>query len=484
MKYTCYKNVFCLLAGGIGSLAGGMASAKSADNRPNILIIMADQWQGKALGCLGTVPVKTPNLDKLAADGVLFTNAMSNYPVSSPARGMFMTGMYPMSNHVTSNCYMASARYGVELSEDAVCWSDCLKEAGYAMGYIGKWHLDAPHEPLLSANGEWNEWCPPERRHGFDYWEAYGTYDRHLRPLYWSTDADREHFHFVDEWGPIYEAGKAIEFIGKHHEADDGRPFCLMVSMNPPHTVYTEVPQKYLDIYKDMDVESICSDPRVKDPESREGKLFRRDIRYYYACMTGVDEQIGRIIGFLKKEGLYDDTLIIFVSDHGDFVGTMGDEHKNMPYEDAMRIPLIMTWEGKLQPRVDDRTLFGIADFCPTLLSMTGLGEMIPASVESYDHGKYIMEGRVSRAASFQPYYRFPLDPKSPAGLRGIRDGRYVYVADIRDSRIVVELLFDRIEDPYQMSNIAEDRPGLVRKYRKLLKRHLEKTSDPLSDCL
>lgn len=146
-----------------------------AQEKPNLVFIMADQWRGNALGCLGKEPVKTPCLDQLAREGVNFTNAVSSYPVSSPARGMLMTGMYPHKNKVTGNCNSANAPYGVELPQDARCWSDILKANGYQTGYIGKWHLDAPHKPYVDTYNNqgavaWNEWCPKERRHGFDYW--------------------------------------------------------------------------------------------------------------------------------------------------------------------------------------------------------------------------------------------------------------------------------------------------------------------------
>lgn len=467
---------------GNGISANGIAPGK----KPNILILMADQWQGKAIGCLGEVPVATPHLDSLAADGVIFTNAMSNYPVSSPARAMFMTGMYPYSNHVTANCYSGTSEYGVELDGNAVCWSDCLKKAGYATGYIGKWHLDAPYEPYVNTSNNkgiaWNEWCPPERRHGFDYWEAYGTYDMHMKPMYWSTGASRDDFHYVNEWGPSYEAGKAIEFIKEHSSAyeDDGKPFALMVSMNPPHTPYTEVPDKYLAMYENLDAGTITEDPRVKDPESYEGKFFRRDIPRYYACMTGVDEQIGRILSCLRSEGLYDDTLIIFVSDHGDFVGTMGDEHKNMYYEDAVRIPLIMTWQGRLAHRIDNESLIGIADICPTMLSMIGLGDMIPESVEAFDHSSYILDNKASLAASWQPYYKIRKNPEQKDGIRGIRDKRYTYAAEIRNGQISEEFLYDRLKDPYQTMNIAGEECDKAEQMRRILASHLTKTSDPL----
>ena len=105
---------------------------------------MADQFRGDAMGCIEKEPVQTPNLDRLASEGILFTDAVSSYPVSSPARAMLMTGMYPATNGVTGNCNSQNTPYGVELSKEAVCWSDVLKEEGYRTAYIGKWHLDCP----------------------------------------------------------------------------------------------------------------------------------------------------------------------------------------------------------------------------------------------------------------------------------------------------------------------------------------------------
>ena len=183
--------------------------AKEKADTPNLVFIMADQWRGQAIGYLGVEPVQTPNLDKLAAEGVHFTDAISSYPVSSPARGMLMTGRYPIGSKVTGNCNSDNTPYHVELPTSARCWSDVLKDQGYELGYIGKWHLDAPYQPYIETNNNkgkiaWNEWCPKDRRHGFSHWIAYGTYDYHLKPMYWDTDAGREEFYFVDQWGPEY----------------------------------------------------------------------------------------------------------------------------------------------------------------------------------------------------------------------------------------------------------------------------------------
>ena len=168
---------------------------------------------------------------------------------------------------------LAEYPYGVELSKEAVCWSDVLKEEGYRTAYIGKWHLDAPYRPYVDTynnKGEvaWDEWCPPERRHGFDKWIAYGTYDNHLKPMYWDTKSGREEFYYVNQWGPAYEADRAIEFIRTEGTKTD-RPFAMVVSMNPPHTGYELVPETYKRLYDSLDVEALadsCPTFRKREP--------------------------------------------------------------------------------------------------------------------------------------------------------------------------------------------------------------------------
>ena len=119
-----------------------------ADNeRPNLLVVMADQFRGDALGFLEREGVFTPNLDRFSKSAVVLDEAISSYPVSSPARAMFLTGMYPHNNGVITNCESNSAPRNVELKQEAVCWSDVLKAEGYATAYIGKWHLDKPLKP-------------------------------------------------------------------------------------------------------------------------------------------------------------------------------------------------------------------------------------------------------------------------------------------------------------------------------------------------
>ena len=221
----------------IGARAGAQPT-----RRPNLLFVFPDQFRGSAMGFLGKEPVLTPRLDRFAGESLVLTSAVSNYPVCSPYRAMLMTGRWPHHNGVLENCTSNSEPYGCELRASDPCWSDLLHEQGYSLGYIGKWHLDSPRKPYVDcANNKgataWNEWCPPRRRHGFDHWYAYGTYDAHLRPMYWANDTPREQPLWIDQWGPEHEADQAIAYLrNEHGQRRADQPFALVVSMNPPHT--------------------------------------------------------------------------------------------------------------------------------------------------------------------------------------------------------------------------------------------------------
>ena len=463
--------------------------AQEKQSSPNLIFIMADQWRGDALGCLGKEAVKTPHLDQLASEGVNFTNAVSSYPVSSPARGMLMTGMYPVHSKVTGNCNSATAPYGVELPESARCWSDVLKDQGYELGYIGKWHLDSPYQPYIETSNNkgkiaWNEWCPKERRHGFSHWIAYGTYDYHLKPMYWDTDASRDEFYFVDQWGPEYETDRAIDYIANRDNKlrDAGKPFALVVSMNPPHTGYELVPDKYKEIYRDVDVETVCNSPIIAPKGTKMGDFYRKSVLDYYACMTGVDEQVGRIIRQLKEQGLFENTIVVFTSDHGDSMGMHEHIGKNIYYEEAMRIPMMISWPEKIAPRRDSTLMIAFADLYPSLLSLMGFKEQIPAEVQTFDLSASILSLEKAQEV-VQPYY-YLLPENLMTGYRGLLTKKYTFVLHATNGRTDEWILFDREQDPFQLNNIAPDRPALIKQFTSQLKDWLKKTNDPFMNCL
>ncbi len=485
MKHS-YTPLLALTA--ITSVTSCHVSKEKKATPPNLVFIMADQWRGDAIGYLGIEPVQTPSLDELASEGVHFINAISSYPVSSPARGMLMTGQYPVKNGVTGNCNSNNTPYHVEMRTEARCWSDVLKEKGYELGYIGKWHLDAPYTPYVETSNNkgavaWNEWCPKERRHGFDHWIAYGTYDQHLKPMYWDTDAGRDEFYFVDQWGPEYEADRAIEYIANTNGKlrDPKQPFGLVVSMNPPHTGYHLVPDRYKDIYKDIDVESLCNQPHIPPKGTPNGDFFRKSILDYYACISGVDEQVGRIVAELKRQGLFENTIIVFTSDHGDSMGMHENIGKNIYYEEAMRIPMIITWPQQLKTRQEKELPIAFADLYPTMLSLMGYEKDIPEEVQTFNLAEEVINGASEEL--IQPYYL--VSPSNVlTGYRGLRSNRYTFVVHATDGVIDETLLFDRITDPRQMENIADKEPEIAKKFSLQLKEWLISTDDLFAACI
>lgn len=467
----------------------GQAFAEQG-HRPNLVVVMADQFRGDAFGFRGKEPVQTPVFDGLAQKAVVLNQAVSGYPVSSPARGMFLTGAYPHRNGVLTNCQSHSAAQDVELREDMLCWSDVLRAEGYQTAYIGKWHLDKPVEPFVDcANNRgtmaWNEWCPPHRRHGFDYWMAYGTYDDHLRPMYWSRDAGRDGYYYVNEWGPEYEADLAVGFIDS--VAHNGKPFALMVSMNPPHTGYGLVPEKYKR-YKNLNVDSIVQTmPHLRDAGSKYVRFFKNSLPDYYACISGVDEQFGRILACLEDQKLLENTIVVFVSDHGDSMGMHGNIGKNIFYEEAMRVPFMIYWKGHLSPRMDDDLLLSLEDFCPTILSLMGLKEKIPATVQTRDLSEQIrgIRKNMPREQLYMLYSQVNKSGKHlTTGARGLRDARYTYAVRFKDGVITERHLYDRKNDPAQMENLAEKQSRRARKMHHRLKKLLVEKQDPAAGVL
>jgi len=440
--------------------------------------------RGSAMGFLNEEPVITPTLDEFSSQSLVLPNAISNYPVCSPYRGMFMTGKYPFANSVISNCTDATEPYGVELQQADLCWSDILKNRGYSLGYIGKWHLESPREPFIECRNNieddvrWNEWTPPHRRHGFDYWYAYNTYDYHMRPMYWSSKAGRTDFHYVDQWSPEHEADKSVAFInnenGEFREPD--KPFTLVVSMNPPHMPYYFVPEKYVARYNHLSVHDLTQRPNIPPQGTWAGYYYRNNIRNYYAMITGVDEQFGRILQALDDQNLADNTIVVFTSDHGDCLGIHDKISKGNPYEESLKVPFMIRWPDQIPPRTDELIL-SVPDIYPTLLELMGFGKDIPNTIEGTSYSR-LFKGAYMERPSSGLYFNIPY--KNPnLGERGIRTKRYTYVKFRHERGEVEEWLFDNEKDPYQLHNLTNDNEDLKKILEDLLVNQLNELQDP-----
>jgi arylsulfatase A-like enzyme len=473
----------------LASCARGKTSgADTVKSRPNILFVFPDEFRKQAMGFLGEDPVITPALDGFAQQGMVFTNACSSYPVCSPFRAMLMTGKYPLSNGVYGNCFTGTADKGIALRVSDRCFSDVLHDGGYATGYIGKWHLDTPVEenaPYTEGYRKWdgNIWdayTPPgPRRHGFEFWHSYGCCDNHLAPHYWHGDAPVEERIDVKGWSVEHETNVAIDYIqnktGEHR--DRKKPFALFISWNPPHPPYHMVPEKYLEYYKDKTPEELLNRGNVDlSRKSMKTQAARGAVKQYFAAVTGVDEQFGRLLSCLKEEGLEDNTIVVFTSDHGEMMGSHDRMQKSVWYEESFGIPFIIRWPGKIPVRRETMPL-GVTDFMPSILALAGLGEMVPQDVEGSDYSGVMAGTSAERGKS--AYYVVPsLNPGPQTGARAVRTERYLFGV-MRNQRGERFTLFDLETDPYQLKNIAGKDPALEAELTAELNRWLAKTKDP-----
>ena len=452
---------------------------------PNLLLIISDQFRASSVGCLGQDPTHTPAVDRLAREGRLLTDAVSPYPVCSPARAMMLTGQYPWANGVPFNVNSQTAPWGVGLRQDATCWSDVLAEAGYRLGYIGKLHLTPPTaaderygEGRRDDGKVWDAWTPPGQRHGFAFWYSHGCCDHHLTPHYWSTDAAQDAPHRVEQWSAEHETDVALGFLRDVAAAGPGqrRPFGLVVSINPPHQPFDQVPEPFRRLYAGLSPEELLTRPNV-DLDSEAGREAASIAGDYFAAVTAVDDQVGRLLAELDASGLAEDTIVIFTSDHGMQLGSHGLLYKNVPYDESVRVPFVVRWPGRIAPGTDD-LLLGSADVAPTLLGLLGLADRIPAETQGSDCSGALLGRPDAPRPDTQLYFRPPLDPDAP-DLRGLRSHSHKLVAEFTPGSAFDVLLFDLVGDPYELADVAAGQPDVLASMTAELKRRLAEIGDP-----
>jgi len=411
-----------------GFLAAGLAGLSPApcQRRPNILFFFPDQMRGEAMGVSGNPDLRTPNLDRLAAQGVLFENTLANSPVCCAARAVMMTGKYAHRNGMIAN--------DLRLRETETSLAEALAAAGYRTGFIGKWHLDGG--PRLPG------FVPPgPRRQGFQFWAANECSHRHFNNTYFRDTPEPIQ---MDRFEPEVWTDLAIEFL--RQQRNDARPFFLAVAPGPPHDPYG-APEHYMRMY---DPAKLTMRPNWKQTPSTPGP---KQIAAYYAAITAIDDQIGRLTEALEALGLAEDTIFLFSSDHGDMLGSHGLPLKRKPWEESIRVPGILRYPRRLAAGRRERILLTHVDFAPTLLGLCGI--KVPVGMQGTDLSSVLLgkSRRVPDSAFFQIFGPY-LSGRVAEGWRGVRTERYMYAR--RQSG--PWLLYDLEKDPYELKNLVEDR--------------------------
>ncbi|WP_236032774.1 sulfatase family protein [Algoriphagus pacificus] len=427
------------------------------NNHPNIVFVLADQWRAQEIGYAGNDQIITPNLDKLASESLIFENAVTTMAVCAPWRASFLTGQYPLTHGVFYN--------DKPLPNEALTLAEIYKEAGYATGYIGKWHLNG-HARGADPFSARDQPVPKDRRQGFDYWKVREVTHNYNNSFYFDENDEK---HTWEGYDVFPQTDSAISFISKNKE----KPFVLMLSYGPPHDPYFSAPKEYQELY---DAGTLKLRPNV--PEEYQDSA-RRVLAGYYAHATAIDKAIGDLLAGIDKAGIADNTIFVFTSEHGDMLMSRGVVKKQRPWDEAIKVPMLLRYPDKFGTR-SKRVLdpIGTPDLLPTLL---GLSEIpIPESIEGKDFSANLLAGKdLENEATLimlpVPFHEWQFK-NGGREYRGIRTRRYTYVTDL----LGPWLLYDNEKDPYQLTNLVNqaEYKGLQKEMEAILKRKLKATHD------
>jgi arylsulfatase A-like enzyme len=432
----------------IAAAAGAAPVRSETPRRPNILFVMPDQLRAHALGYMGNAEVRTPNIDRLAAESIIFPNTFANTPVCCPARANILTGTYAHRNGMTAN--------DLRLRESQNGLAKVLKSNGYRTGFIGKWHLDGGRR--LPG------FVPPgPRRQGFEFWAANQCSHAHF---------DNNYFRDTPEPIPLGKfetegwTDLGIEFL--RAAKTDTRPFFLSIQMGPPHDPY-KAPPEYAKLY---DPAKLTMRPNWQD---RPGLPGRKELAEYYGMISSVDDQIARLMRTLDDLGLAQDTIVLFSSDHGDMFGSHARRLKRKPWEESIRIPGFIRYPRRVNKGRRSEAICTHVDFAPTLLGLCGIKP--PAQMQGADLSGGVLGAKETGpdSAFFQIFGPFRGDGTED-GWRGVRTRRHMYARFEKEPWV----LYDIEKDPYQTRNLIHERSAkhVLDEMQRRLSQWMRRTGD------
>jgi arylsulfatase A-like enzyme len=338
----------------ISSPKSGIDPAGTNAKRPNIVMIVADQFRADFVGCYGENPdAETPNLNAMAARGTAFRSAFTNQPLCSPSRACMMTGRYATETGVW--------RLTLPLDQRLPTLASVLRENGYTANFIGKWHLAAIDRKKKEGFG----FVPPQARGGFlDHWEGANSIEMTSTPYsgsIWNGEGKEIQFH--DQYRVDFLTDRAVDFLRKPQD----KPFLLYLSQLEPHqqdsTEQFVAPNGYAERYAN----AFVPPDLLHLPGSWES-----DLPGYYGSVQRIDECVGRILKTLDEQGLRENTIVCFLSDHGCNFGTRRNDLKRTPQDSSIRIPFIFQGPG-FDNALQLRQVVSMIDLTPTLLDAAGI---------------------------------------------------------------------------------------------------------------
>ena len=331
----------------------GTAAAGSS-SRPNIVLYCCDQMRSDFVGAFGENSMtRTPVLDKIVRRGSSFKNAVTNQPLCSPSRACMITGRYATE---TGEWKIATG-----MREDLPTLASVLHYNGYSTNFIGKWHLMKADSRTHTGFG----FVPPEKRHGFnDLWEGANEFEHTTHPYYGTIwDQNGHEITYKDQYRIDFITDRAVKFLRQPHQ----KPFLLYVSQLEPHQQNDEkrvvAPNGYAERYTNPVVPA--------DVRNLPGN-WQQQLPDYYGCIEKIDESVGTILKTLEEQKLAQNTIVVFISDHGCHFETRNTEYKRSPHDASIRFPFLMTGPSLDHGVVRDE-IVGMIDLTPTLLAAAGV---------------------------------------------------------------------------------------------------------------
>ncbi len=401
----------------------GCGAKDIAGRRPNVVVILADDLRYDAIGCAGDRRLQTPNIDRLAGEGVRFTNAFVTTSLCSPSRAAFLTGCYAHTQGVFYN-EMRDPLPSVPM------FPELLQRAGYETAFVGKWHMLRRATP----------------RRGFDHWVAFNGQGAYFRNTL-NVDGD---WVYSENYITDELTSRAVNYLVRDHE----KPFFLMLSHKAVHAPFVPAPRhanRYGDVtYTSRDDSRDRLDAKPAWGGRAADENVASEMRNYHRTVLGIDESVGTIRATLQEQGVLDDTLVVFTSDNGYLFGEHGGlMDKRAAYEPSIRIPLILRYppQGGAGTICDGLALN--IDLAPTLVELAGA----PASPTIQGQSLIpLLRGEPGRDAFLYEYFHELGTVPTALAVR-TREWKYVTYPDDPD---LPSELYDLRADPGELRNLAD----------------------------
>ena len=449
-------------------------SRNSLAQRPNIIFIMSDDHASHAMSCYGSKINKTPNLDRLATEGMLFENCFCTNSICAPSRAVILTGKHSHINGVIDN--------SKKFDGSQQTFPKLLQKAGYQTAMIGKWHLKS--DPT-----------------GFDYWNILPGQGSYYNPAMIEMGQRKQYTGYVTD----IITDHVLNWL---KQRDTSKPFCLMYHHKAPHRWWMPSPEQ-LTMYDDATIpepETLFDDysgrgraakeqnmtiaktldprdlklvpPRNLTPEQQktwnaayapknkafeqanlQGKdlvrwKYQRYIKDYLRCVASVDQNVGRLLDYLDQAGLAENTLVVYTSDQGFYLGDHGWFDKRFMYEESLRMPLLVRYPRQIRPGSVNKDLVQNLDFAPTFLDYAGVD--IPQDMQGRSL-RPLLAGKKPprwRTSIYYHYHEYP-GPHSVKRHYGVRTQRYKLIHFYYD--IDEWELYDLQNDPDELNNLYND---------------------------